>query len=68
MFRVAVEPSDRNGLRQASQLIVDKLTPVPRAKLGRRIGRLADEDVLRLDQAILVFPGLAASPRIRGEA
>jgi mRNA interferase MazF len=65
LFRVAVEPSDRNGLRQASQLMVDKLTTVPRSKLGRRIGRLADEDVLRLNQAILVFLGLAGSPRRR---
>jgi mRNA interferase MazF len=65
LFRVGVEPSDRNGLRQASQLMVDKLTTVPRSKLGRRIGRLADEDVLRLNQAILVFLGLAGSPRRR---
>ena len=65
LFRVAVEPSDQNGLRQASQLMVDKLTTVPRSKLGRRIGRLGDEDVLRLNQAILVFLGLAGSPRRR---
>jgi mRNA interferase MazF len=65
LFRVAVEPSDRNGLRQASQLMVDKVTTVPRSKLGRRIGRLDDEDVLRLNQAILVFLGLAGSPRRR---
>jgi mRNA interferase MazF len=65
LFRVAVEASDRNGLLEASQLMVDKLTTVPRSKLGRRIGRLADEDVLRLNQAILVFLGLAGSPRRR---
>ena len=68
LFRIAVEPSDRNGLRQASQLMVDKVTTVPRSKLGERVGRLDDEDVLRLNQAILVFLGLAASPRTRGEA
>jgi mRNA interferase MazF len=65
LFRVAVEPSERNGLRQASQLMVDKLTTVPRSQLGRRIGRLADEDLLRLNQAFLVFLGLAGSPQRR---
>ena len=65
---MAVEPSDRNGLRAPSRLMADKVTTVPRSKLGRRVGRLDDEDVLRLNQAILVFLGLAGSPRGRGTA
>jgi mRNA interferase MazF len=40
--------------------MVDKLTTVPRARLGYRIGELDDEDVLRLNRAILVFLGLAS--------
>ena len=55
----AVRPSEGNGLRLASRLMVDKLITVPRARLGDRIGRLDDEDVLRLNRAILVFLGLA---------
>ena len=39
--------------------MVDKLTTVPRSKLGERIGRLRDEDVVRFDRAILVFLGIA---------
>jgi mRNA interferase MazF len=39
--------------------MVDKLTTVPKANLGDRIGRLADDDLLRLDRAIVVFLGLA---------
>jgi mRNA interferase MazF len=68
LFRVAIEPSDRNGLRSPSRLMADKVTTVPRSKLGQRVGRLDDEDVLRLNQAILVFLGLAGSPRGRGTA
>ena len=68
LFRIPVEPSQRNGLGAPCRLMVDKITSVPRAKLGRRIGRLDDEDVLRLNQAMLVFLGLAVSPRARGEA
>lgn len=63
LFRIAVKPSERNGLHGPSSLMADKITTVSKAKLGSRIGRLDDEDVLRLNQAILVFLGLARSPR-----
>lgn len=65
LIRIPVAPNERNGLGAPCRLMVDKLTTVPKAKLGRRIGRLDDEDVLRLNQAILVFLGLAVSPRSR---
>lgn len=59
LFRLPVTPSDRNGLRSVSRLMVDKLTTVSKERLGERIGRLDDEDVVRLNRAILVFLGLA---------
>ena len=64
LFRLPVEPSERNGLRAACRLMVDKITTVPKTKVGARIGRLDDEDILRLNQAVLVFVGRAVSPRI----
>ena len=63
LFRLTVEPNERNGLRSASRLMVDKITTVPKSKVGERIGRLDDEDVVRLNQAVMVFLGLAVSPR-----
>ncbi len=66
LFRLPVEPNERNGLRVASRLMVDKVTTVPKAKVGTRVGRLDDEDVLRLNRAVIVFLGLAgasAGPR-----
>ena len=63
LFRLAVEPNERNGLRSSSRLMVDKITTVPRSKVGERIGRLDDEDLVRLNQAAMVFLGLAVSPR-----
>jgi mRNA interferase MazF len=39
--------------------MVDKITTMPRSKLGERVGRLSDEDMLRLGRATLVFLGLA---------
>jgi mRNA interferase MazF len=47
--------------------MVDKITTVPKAKAGARIGWLEDEDMLRLNQAVLVFLGLAVSPRTKRE-
>jgi mRNA interferase MazF len=63
LFRIPIEPNDRNGLRAPSRLMVDKITTVDKAKLGSKIGRLEDEDILRMNQAILVFLGLARSSR-----
>lgn len=63
LFRIRVEPSERNGLRSPSRLMVDKLTTVSRERLGSRIGRLEDEDMVRLNRAILVFLGMAGSSR-----
>ena len=63
LFRLPIEPSERNGLRSASRLMVDKISTVPKSKVGERIGQLDNEDVVRLNQAVLVFLGLAVSPR-----
>lgn len=59
LFRVLIEPDDMNGLKLPSRLMVDKITTVPKAKLGAQIGRLKAEDMMRLNRAILVFLGLA---------
>ena len=67
LFRLPVEPTDRNGLFATSRLMVDKFTTVPKSKVGAQIGRLDDEDILRLNRAILVFLGLANSSRARLE-
>jgi mRNA interferase MazF len=59
LLRMLIEPTDRNGLSSASRLMVDKVTTVPKARLGKRIGKLNDEDVVRLNRALTVFLGLA---------
>lgn len=59
LFRLPVAPSERNGLRSASRLMVDKITTVSKSKLGKQIGRLDQEDLVPLDRAIMVFLGVA---------
>src|SRR5579864_5038047 len=61
LFRLAVEPSDANGLKAPCRLMVDKITTVPKARIGARIGRLGDEDLVRLNRAMPVFLGMAGA-------
>ncbi len=68
LFRLPVEASTHDGLRAPCRLMVDKITTIQKFKLGTRIGRLVDEDLLRLNQALLVLLGLAATPRTRRSA
>lgn len=63
LFRLPITPSERNGLALSSSLMVDKIMTVPKTKVGTRIGRLDDADLVRLNRAVVVFLGLAgASP------
>ena len=59
LFRILIQPSEINGLRAPSRLMVDKLTTVSKQRIGKRVGRLDDEDMVRLNRAILVFLGFA---------
>ncbi len=61
LFRLPVEPDAINGLRTRSCLMVDKITTVPRSKLGHLAGRLGDDDMVRLGRAVVVFIGLAGA-------
>lgn len=59
LFRLLIEPSETNGLRVPCRLMSDKIVTVSKSKLGQRIGRLGNEDIVRLNRAILVFFGIA---------
>ncbi len=68
LLRLPVQPNERNGLRVTCRLMVNKITTVPNTKVGARVGRLDDEDILRLNQAVAVFLGLAVSTRPKRRA
>jgi mRNA interferase MazF len=61
LLRLPIKPSEENGLDQPSRLMVDKVTTMPRANLGERIGRLRDEELLALNRSLIVFLGLASA-------
>lgn len=59
LVRIPVEPNDTTGIEQSSQIMVDKVTTMPRANVRDQLGQLSDSDLVRLDRALLVFLGLA---------
>lgn len=58
LFRPVILPSEANGLRRPSRVMADKITTLPKLRVRDRIGRLSEEDMLRLNSAVLLFLGL----------
>jgi len=66
IFRLPIQPSAQSGLRAACRIMVDKLTAVPRRRLGRPVGSLNSEELKALNRAIFVFLGLAQTAGEKG--
>lgn len=58
VFRVTVEPNPGNGLRALSQVMVDKLSTLPRAKISEPFGRLDEGRMRAVDRALLLVVGM----------
>ena len=59
IFRVALEPGEKNGLTKRSQVMVDKAMTIPREKAGEPFGRISDSEMLAVTRALAVFLGFA---------
>lgn len=59
LFRLPLQPTSTNGLKQPSQVMIDKIVAMPRAKCGASIGHLDARDLLALNHMIAVVVGLA---------
>jgi mRNA interferase MazF len=58
-IRPLVTPTPENGLHAMSRLMVDKISAIPRNKLGKPIGRLTDEQMEEAEMALLMTLGFA---------
>jgi mRNA interferase MazF len=58
LFRISARAGKQSGLRIPSQIMVDKATTVPRAKIGQRIGQVSDATMHAVDAALRGFLGL----------
>jgi len=54
-FRLTVRPSPPNGLRELSQLAIDKITVVPRDRIGGVIGEADDALLLQVKRSLALF-------------
>lgn len=59
LIRLTVQPTSENGLRKASQVMVDKTMTLKRDKLGPPFGSLDDKIMLSVTRSLAVFLGLA---------
>ena len=57
-FRVTVQPSAENGLRNPSQVMIDRAVSLPREKVGAAFGRLDDDTMRTVSRALVAFLGL----------
>jgi len=58
LLRIPVDPTDGNGLRKKSQVMIDKTQTVPRDKVGATIGRLPSDALIEVDRALATFLGI----------
>jgi mRNA interferase MazF len=59
LYRLTIEPSDANGLKTPSQVMIDKIVAIPREKCGRVIGRLNENERIALNHMLAVVVGIA---------
>ena len=55
LLRVTIQAGKETGLHRASQVMVDKITTVPRSKVGQRIGSVDAGTLRAINQAIRGF-------------
>ncbi|WP_438749753.1 type II toxin-antitoxin system PemK/MazF family toxin [Pararhizobium sp. O133] len=59
LLRLSVEPDETNGLRKASQVMIDKTMTIRRDKIGPAFGRLDAEVMISVNRLLAVFLGFA---------
>jgi mRNA interferase MazF len=59
LTRITLFPNPVNGLREPSQLMVDKITTIPRTKIGQVIGALDGPRMQQLGAHLAVLLGIA---------
>lgn len=58
LFRVQLSPSKSNGLRETSQVMVDKIVAVKREKIRQTVGRIRDAELALVERALRLWLGL----------
>ena len=60
LIRVPVEPSERNGLRKRSYVMIDQVFSAGTRRCREIFGHLGDADMLAVNRALALFVGIAS--------
>jgi mRNA interferase MazF len=58
LLRINISPTPENGLREKSQIAIDKLSTLPKTRIAQKIGKADDSVMLHVTRALAVFLGL----------
>ncbi len=58
LLRVTIIADERNGLRKASQIMIDKLSTISREKVSPAFGTASDALILSVNRSLALFLGL----------
>jgi mRNA interferase MazF len=56
--RIPIAPDEANGLRQPSEVMIDRVQTVGWKRVGQVIGRVDEDTMQSINTALLVFLGL----------
>ena len=59
LYRLPVIPTPSSGLREPSQIMVDKIMAVRRDRCGSAIGRLGEAEIVSLGRMLALVVGIA---------
>jgi mRNA interferase MazF len=60
LFRVPITPDAANGLQKPSEIMVDKVTTIPREKMGSPIGVVNYTTMQEVSRCLALFLGIAS--------
>ena len=58
LLRITVQPSQRNSLQTASQVMIDKALTVKRDKVGPAFGHLEPDTLVEVERCLAVLLGI----------
>lgn len=59
LFRIDVESTAETGIKERSQVMVDKIVAMRRERLGEPVGKVDDKTLVRINRSLALFLGLA---------
>jgi mRNA interferase MazF len=59
LLRITVQPSQRNGLQNASQVMIGKALTIKRDKVGIVFGQIEPDKLIEVERCLAVFLGIA---------